>query len=165
MRTRFFSFPAKLCHAVNEIGGKLNRKEIRSYFVWAEIRKFSYWKPVKKPIVYKKPSSRLNNKVQNLIDTKFNILEDEIRIINPDIVLFLTGPNYDDYIRTQLDGVKFYELENSGYKKRQFARVEHPVLEGRKAFRVYHPGYLNRIKRKTELGKKCMAELLIECKK
>lgn len=161
----FFSFPAKLCHAVNEIGGKLNRKEIRSYFVWAEIRKFSYWKPVKKPIVYKKPSSRLNNKVQNLIDTKFNILEDEIRIINPDIVLFLTGPNYDDYIRTQLDGVKFYELENSGYKKRQFARVEHPVLEGRKAFRVYHPGYLNRIKRKTELGKKCMAELLIECKK
>ena len=155
----FFSFPAELCHAVNEIGGKLNRKEIRSYFVWSEIRKFSYHKKTNSE--NKAPRTQLNKEVQNLIDTKFNILEDEISIINPDIILFLTGPDYDFDIEKQLKGVEFKTVEN--YKIGQFARVEHPVLEGRKAFRLYHPEYL--LKRKPELGKKCMAELLIACKK
>lgn len=163
----FFSFPAKLCHAVNEIGGKLNRKEIRSYFVWAEIRKFSYHKKIHSNS--KAPRTRLNKEVQNLIDTKFNILEDEIRIINPDIVLFLTGHNYDNYIRTQLDGVKFHKLENSDYEKSQFARVEHKVLP-EKSFRIYHPhafrwGSVIKSLGRRHLYKEFLKRLVEECKK
>ena len=135
----FFSFPAELCHAVNEIGGKLNIKEIRSYFVWAEIKKFSYHKKTNSK--NKAPRTQLNKEVQNLIDAKFNILEDEIRIINPNIVLFLTGHRYDNYIKAQLDGVDFKAVK--GYKEKQFARVEHEALP-KNSFRIYHPSYLRR---------------------
>lgn len=155
----FFSFPARFCHTVNKLGDKLNKKEIRSYFIWAEIRKFSYWKPVRKPAVNKKPNASLNNKVQQLIYAKFNILEDEIRIINPDIVLFLIGPKskYLESICNQLKGVKFKKIDN--WKERELVKVEHPILKGRKAFRLYHPGYLKR----KGLENKYLEELVKQC--
>lgn len=164
-RRGFFSFPAELCHAVNEIGGKLNRKEIRSYFVWAEIRKFSYHKKIDSKS--KAPRTQLNKEVQNLIDTKFNILEDEIRIINPDIVLFLTGHNYDNYIEKQLSGVDFKAVK--GYKEKQFARVEHKVLP-EKSFRIYHPNAFRQGSVIKSLGrrylyKEFLKRLVEECKK
>ena len=156
----FFSFPSKFCHAVNGFEGKLNKKEIRTYFIWAEIRKFSYWNPPKNRAGYKKPSDRLNKKVQNMIDKEFNILEKEIKIIKPDIVLFLTGPDYDNYIKAQLDGVKFNKLENSEYKKREFARVEHKVLP-KNSFRIYHPSHFRFMEKGAT--KKYLAELIREC--
>lgn len=157
----FFSFPAKLCHAVNEIGGKLNRKKIRSYFVWAEIRKFLYYKKVGSKS--RVPRIPLNAEVQNLIDRELNILEDEIKIINPDIVLFLIGPSdkYKEVIEKQLNGVKFHKFEN--FEEKELAKVEHPILEGRKAFRIYHPTRFRFIKK--EISKKYLEELIKECKK
>lgn len=68
-------------------------------------------------------------------------MEEEIKIINPDIVLFLTGPNYDYYIKNQLKGVEFKTVENYGI--RQFARVEYKSLP-KNSFRIYHPVYLRR---------------------
>jgi ABC-type Fe3+-hydroxamate transport system substrate-binding protein len=29
---------------------------------------------------------------------EFNVLQEEIKLINPDIIIFLSGPNYDKYI-------------------------------------------------------------------
>ena len=75
------------------------------------------------------------------ITYEYNILEEEIKIINPDIVLFLTGPYYDYYIEKQLKGVEFKTVENYGI--RQFARVEHEALP-KNSFRIYHPVYLRR---------------------
>ena len=85
-------------------------------------------------------------------------MEEEIKeIIKPKIVLFLTGPNYDNYIRNQLEGVKFKTVEN--YNERQFARVEHKSLP-ENSFRIYRPEYLNRVHLKSEylerLKKECV---------
>lgn len=142
-----FTFPFEFCKSVNNYNYDENYR--KTYFAWVSLRKFAY---------NEKHAYPLGREIQNIVDNEFNILEEEIRIIKPDIVLFLTGPNYDDYIKTQLGGVKFYELENSGYKKRRFARVEHEVLP-EKSFRIYRPEYLNRVHLKNEylerLKKEC----------
>lgn len=142
----FNAFSRKFCEMLN--------RECKSKFPvsWASanIRRFSY---------KEKPKIPLKDEVQNLIYKKFNFLKEEIKIINPDIVLFLTGPDYDDYIKAQLDGVKFHKLENSDYEKRQFARVEHKALP-KKSFRIYHP---NRIRFIKGAYKKYLEELKKEC--
>ena len=95
--------------------------------------------------------------ISNVTASGFNILEKEIEIINPDIVLFLTG-DYDRYIEKQLDGVKFHELENS---ECYIARVEHKVLDKRISFRTYQPDYFRFLKK--GMYDKCIQELVKEC--
>ena len=161
----FFVFSFSFCKKMNS-NIKLNKKIKASYVVWANIRKFSYNKDCPKSKAPRKP---LNEEAQKLIYEKFNFLKEEIKIINPDIVLFLTGPDYDNYIEDQLDGVKFNKLENSEYEKREFARVEHEVLP-KKSFRIYHPNAFRQgsvIKKlgKNHLYKEFLKILVEECKK
>lgn len=127
---RFFNFPYNFCQSINDCDNEKYSK--KSYLAWVNLREFSFDDNPRRP---------LPEKVQNIIDNEFNILEEEIKIINPDIVLFLTGPNYDFDIQKQLNGVKFKEVAN--YDVKQFARVEHKVLP-KNSFRIYHPGYLRR---------------------
>lgn len=82
-------------------------------------------------------------------------MEDEIKIINPDIVLFLTGYNYDNYIKKQLHDVEFAAV--SGYNEKEFARLKHSVLPYN-SFRIYHPGYLQRAGLRDEYLKKLKEE-------
>ena len=126
----FFSFPYSFCASINDCDNEKYSK--KSYLAWVNLKEFSFETSSKKP---------LNEKAQNIIDNEYNILEEEIKIINPDIVLFLTGPNYDYYIKAQLNGVEFKTIENYGI--RQFARVEHKSLP-KNSFRIYHPVYLRR---------------------
>lgn len=126
----FFSFPYSFCASINDCDNEKYSK--KSYLAWVNLKEFSFETSSKKP---------LNEKAQNIIDNEYNILEEEIKIINPDIVLFLTGPNYDYYIKAQLNGVEFKTVENYGI--RQFARVEHKSLP-KNSFRIYHPVYLRR---------------------
>ena len=126
----FFSFPYSFCASINDCDNEKYSK--KSYLAWVNLKEFSFETSSKKP---------LNEKAQNIIDNEYNILEEEIKIINPDIVLFLTGPNYDYYIKAQLNGVEFKTIENYGI--RQFARVEHKSLT-KNSFRIYHPVYLRR---------------------
>lgn len=126
----FFSFPYNFCASINDCDNEKYSK--KSYLAWVNLKEFSFETSSKKP---------LNEKAQNIIDNEYNILEEEIKIINPDIVLFLTGPNYDNYIKNQLKGVEFKTVEN--YHIRQFARVEHKSLP-KNSFRIYHPVYLRR---------------------
>lgn len=126
----FFSFPYSFCASINDCDNEKYSK--KSYLAWVNLKEFSFETSSKKP---------LNEKAQNIIDNEYNILEEEIKIINPDIVLFLTGPYYDYYIEKQLKGVEFKTVENYGI--RQFARVEHEALP-KNSFRIYHPVYLRR---------------------
>ena len=124
----FFSFPYKFCKSINNLGDIQDSK--KTYFTWANLREFSF---------NETPKTSLGKEAQSIIDNEFNILEEEIKIINPDIVLFLTGPTYDYYIKNQLKGVEFKTVEN--YQIGQFARVEHKSLPDN-SFRIYHPFYL-----------------------
>lgn len=125
-----FTFPFDFCKSINYYNYDENYR--KTYFAWVSLRKFAY---------NEKHAYPLNREIQNIINNEYNILEEEIKIINPDIVLFLTGPNYDYYIKAQLNGVEFKTIENYGI--RQFARVEHKSLP-KNSFRIYHPVYLRR---------------------
>lgn len=124
----FFDFPYKFCKSLNNLVDIQDSK--KTYFTWVNLREFSFDEV---------PKTSLGKEAQSIIDNEFNILEEEIKIINPDIVLFLTGPTYDYYIKNQLNGVEFKTIENYGI--RQFARVEHKSLPDN-SFRIYHPFYL-----------------------
>lgn len=141
----FFSFPYNFCKSINNLEDIKDSK--KTYFTWVNLREFSF---------NEAPKTSLGKEAQNIIDNEFNILEEEIKIINPDIVLFLTGPNYDYYIKNQLKGVEFKTVEN--YHIRQFARVEHKSLP-KNSFRIYHPLYLRYRKLENEylerLKKEC----------
>lgn len=62
------------------------------------------------------------------------LLQAELRIINPDAVVFFTGPTYDDRITADFPGIEF----DGG---REFAKLKHPLLP-RASVRTYHPNYL-----------------------
>ena len=144
-RRPFFSFPYKFCKSINNLGDIQDSK--KTYFTWVNLREFSF---------NEAPKTSLSKEAQNIIDNEFNILEEEIKIINPDIVLFLTGHKYDYHIEKQLKGVEFKTVEN--YTERQFARVEHEALP-KNSFRIYHPLYLRYRKLENEylerLKKEC----------
>lgn len=72
----------------------------------------------------------------------FDLICDEIRILNPDVIIFFSGPNYDYLIRRILGQVSFEEV--AGYKTRKLARVVSPKLPYQ-SFRTYHPNYLWRV--------------------
>ena len=128
-----FNFPYKFCKSINNYNYQNIIK--KTYFTWVSLRKFVFNE------IHKLP---LNKETQDIIDNEFNILEEEIKIISPDIVLFLTGPNYDYYIQKQLNGVEFKEVAN--YQMGQFARVEHEILP-KNSFRIYQPDYFRFIKK------------------
>lgn len=68
----------------------------------------------------------------------FNVIPDEIRILNPDLCIFLTGPDYDRHILNKFPDVEFIPIE--GYETRKFARIKSQYLP-ENSFRTYHPGY------------------------
>lgn len=87
----------------------------------------------------------------------FNCLADEIKIANPDIVLFFSGHSYDDKIRIQFDGDIQFKKVFDEISERELAKVEHPELP-KHTYRVYHPKYLQ-IKNKYHYLEKLMEHI------
>ncbi len=68
----------------------------------------------------------------------FPIIPQELEILNPSIVLFLTGPNYDSIIKDNFGEVKYEALPN--FTVRQLSRLTLNQIPF--AYRTYHPNYL-----------------------
>ena len=68
----------------------------------------------------------------------FRILEEELNILQPDMVLFLSGPYYDNILIKQFEGVEFKNIDK--YNQRQIAEVN--LKNVKSAYRTYHPNYL-----------------------
>ena len=69
------------------------------------------------------------------------ILREECRVLHPQIVLFLTGPNYDSAIQRVFPGITFAPTGDVG--SRFLAKLQHPSLPEH-TYRTYHPAYLRR---------------------
>lgn len=68
----------------------------------------------------------------------FSIIKDELQIIKPNVVLFLTGPNYDSVIEDNFGQLNYRPL--APFTKRWLSKIE---LKGTDfAFRTYHPNFL-----------------------
>lgn len=63
----------------------------------------------------------------------FNIVKDEVEILKPHVILFLTGPNYDGKITDKFPKAKITSFTDD------IAKVDIPNVDY--AYRTYHPNY------------------------
>ena len=79
---------------------------------------------------------------KQISELNFGILAEEIRILEPTAVIFVTGPYYDEEIKHSFPSAVLSEF-SSRFKTRAVARIEHEDLPIA-SFRTYHPNYLRR---------------------
>jgi|SaaInlV_125m_DNA_1040241.scaffolds.fasta_scaffold124017_1 hypothetical protein len=75
-----------------------------------------------------------------LISKVDDLLKEEIKILNPTMVIFFTGPKLDSRLLKLFPNISFEE-GSLGLNKRQFAKLKHELLPA-STFRTYHPKYL-----------------------
>ena len=110
----------------------------------------------------KKHGRGCDDNINNLTLQHFNILSEEIKILKPDILIFLTGPYYDTRIKAAFGEMKVEPVVQSVFpsiNERVFAKITFFNDELPTAYRCYHPGYLHRSKN-TENYKKIIVNLI-----
>lgn len=116
-RSPFFQAASKLCRM-------LNGDDPEAVFLWSNLVRVDQHN--------KRPSTEIEEEMADL-----KLLEEEIKITNPDVIVFFTGPNYDDTLeKTFPDMVKTL-------KDNYLSILDHSLLP-KFSFRTYHPGYLRR---------------------
>lgn len=120
--------------AARRLNESLNYNPPRDGFLWSNLIKMDYKNDRPKPDVE-----------QELCGLR--LLQEEIKITRPNVVVFFTGPTYDERLKRDFIGVEF-EVEKS-YKDGEFAKLKHELLPAN-SFRTYHPGY-RRWKRRSEV--------------
>ncbi len=77
-------------------------------------------------------------KINHITNQYFNVIKEEIQITEPDILIFLSGPRYDNEL-SKIFGD--YTTERMGsFSERQLCKIECPDIPT--GFRTYHPNYL-----------------------
>lgn len=76
--------------------------------------------------------------INDITNKHFNIIPEEIRILQPDIILFISGPNYDQEINKIFGECKTKEI--GSFSKRQLCKMEFDKIPI--SIRTYHPNYL-----------------------
>ena len=114
---------------VKELNSQINDTEY--CYLWTNVNKFGQHGAEGRPA----------QRVLDLECSYFNVLKDELKILKPDAVIFLTGPNYDGDIINKLGSTDF--LQCTDYSTRQFAQVKNKYLP-KNSYRIYHPNYLSR---------------------
>lgn len=74
----------------------------------------------------------------------FDVTREEVAVYGPNLIVFLTGPSYDKFIKRIFSPVDFDSVK--GYKEREMATLRSSTFSETKAVRTYHPFYLNREK-------------------
>ena len=102
--------------------------------------------------------------VEDLLQQEFNVLFMEIQALQPDVVIFLTGPNYDECITKSFrhvvrpgDTLTFESIAGMTYN--ELARISHATLPFH-TYRTYHPGYS--LQRKSEAYFKSIQDKLVQ---
>ena len=88
----------------------------------------------------KKNKNRPHEQIRKLENKYFDVIHHEISILQPDVLLFLTGPAYEARVDK-----KFGIVDNQSFsniEKRKLAKLS--ISNGILAYRTYHPGHLNR---------------------
>jgi hypothetical protein len=83
-----------------------------------------------------RPTVQQEQQMGQLFD---HILRFELRFARPDVIVFFSGPTFDEHIRRIWPGAQFSAI--SPYSVRQLAYVRHRALPVR-TFRTYHPRFL-----------------------
>lgn len=86
----------------------------------------------------KKNNPGCDDQINELTLKYFPVIPEEINVLHPDLILFLTGPRYDWRIRKTLGNFKTKQVENI----KKFEEIIFDANSLPKAIRCYHPRYL-----------------------
>ncbi|WNS73656.1 hypothetical protein RRV45_12070 [Bacillus sp. DTU_2020_1000418_1_SI_GHA_SEK_038] len=75
----------------------------------------------------------------NIQKEKFPVIKEEIEILKPDLIIFFTGPNYDQYIKTEWRDLKINSVNS--WETRKIALLKHELLPNN-TIRTYHPNFM-----------------------
>ena len=117
----FWTFGHSLDHEINPRG------PARS-FIWSNIARIGW---AEKP--GRVPDEHLAFWSNN------RLLATEVRLLTPQLVVFVTGPHYDDLLRAEFPGIDLPSLSLA----EPIAQISHPELPVL-SFRSYHPAFLRR---------------------
>ncbi|MDI6710309.1 MAG: hypothetical protein QME76_06440 [Bacillota bacterium] len=108
VRSPFWRVAHKLAKGINATGD--------CAFVWNNLVKVDQGGKRPDPIL------------EDLICGCYPILESEIKILKPDIIVFFTGPYYDSRIQATFSEVQFADVD--GFEVRKLSRLIHQCLPG-----------------------------------
>jgi len=130
-RSPFWRSSHKLFRGLNPSGPEYG-------FLWSNLVKVDQHQ--------KRPRSSIEEIVFNL----FPVIPLEIEITRPDVVVFFTGPYYDQRLMQTFNRLGFDKIE--GYDEETLSRLTHNGLP-KNSFRTYHPNWFIRSGKSRELDK------------
>lgn len=83
------------------------------------------------------PSAQLDE----LAKVSGELLREEIAVLQPTDMVFITGPYYEPWLEKTFEGIETLPFKD--YDPSRTAMLRHPELPAR-TWRTYHPGYLSR---------------------
>ncbi len=93
--------------------------------------------------------------------TSFKLLQSEIEITKPNVVIFFTGPDYDALLQSSFPGIIFTQIKK--YNTKAYAKLSLKGSLPELSFRTYHPKYL-KLSGKWEILNELKDEILKEKK-
>jgi hypothetical protein len=117
------------CRVMHEIQRKLEPFVPPLGFMWSDLFSCDEKKTT--------PTNEIGDRLRS-----FRILPNEIVILRPEAIIFLSGPRYDYTIDALFPSCEFVQLDLA-IPKRELARVKHTQLPSL-TFRTYHPAGLSR---------------------
>jgi hypothetical protein len=126
---------------ISELAGELNCE-----LVWNNIYKIGN---------RERNKNRPNKVIRELENIHFDVIQEEISILKPDVILFLTGPNYDARVNKKFEITGYHSISNQETRKLAKISISVEML----AYRTYHPGYLRRQSKLDEYLKHIIADV------
>lgn len=96
------------------------------------------WNNIIKIGICKKSEKGFPHSVNNITNNYFNVIQKEIEILQPDILIFFSGPNYDIHLETIL--TKYEKEEIKPFRERELCKIISNNIN--LSFRTYHPNHL-----------------------
>lgn len=86
--------------------------------------------------------------VRQIEESEFNVIQREIDILKPNLIIFLSGPYYDKHLKGKVTlRVNLWIDDDPYFNQVVFYSVENGI----QAVRTYHPSYLRRSKQEDEI--------------
>lgn len=124
-----YSYGGQFWNGINRLK-ELMEKEFpnkKIEFIWNNIIK-----------VGKEGKGRPKDKILEIEKNYFNVIQNELEILNPNVIIFFTGPNYDDVLKKTF--IKIEQTEIPNFKNRQLIKMKIP--HNCISYRTYHPNFL-----------------------
>jgi hypothetical protein len=124
-------------HCSHKLYRLLNPTGPENGFLYSNLIKMDGWNEKKRQWGY--PGWQ----TEELLNNWFDVLVSEVKLAEPDVVVFFTGHRYDECIQRIFLGAQFSTTAPPGFGPNWLSIVKHDKLP-QHSYRTYHPGYLNR---------------------